>query len=307
MVPSAESKMPDLTDMFLKVFQNGTSVVVSSPTVGMQQSARQMLITAMAQFVRRIMGLPRELRDPILQMTVPDHIDIGEAGSQFTAQRDPEFVLPLARLGSQNLRLECILAVLQNSMLKLTCLRDLNALRTWLASIDFTPLQSGLLQNGFDALCALGLSDINRAGALLHQGGHFRRRRIERRLFGRGPIGRPWPAPSSWNQELGLTRMCSNLRSVEVDVALSEGFLRTLQQGHSMVEAMKQQGRDTARTYQVYRLLKLKGLKVLRLRFFTATWNATTLSAGNRALIVSWLQEKFHMHGESVQVESSDW
>ena len=270
-----------------------------SQPVTTQRDARQELITATALFVRLFMTLPRELREPILQMSAPDHIDIGEHGSQFTHARDPQFVLPLTQLGNATLRLECILALLQNSMLKLTCLRDLTNLETWLASIDFASVQTGPPQNGFDAVHALGFSDINRAGAMVP----------ERGLFGPGRIGQTFPSPSNWHQDARLTRMCNNLHTVEVDVALSDDFLRTLQRGHSMVEAMKQEVRDASRTYQVYRLLQLQGLNVLRLHFFTANWNATTLSAEDRALIVSWLQDKFDQHGQSVQVISNadDW
>jgi hypothetical protein len=58
----------------------------------------------------------------------------------------------------------------------------------------------------------------------------------------------------------------------------------------------------------IHRLLKLKGLKVLHLTFFTPLWQATMLNVEQERVITCWLQEEFEKLGQSVVVGSEfDW
>jgi hypothetical protein len=125
-------------------------------------------------------------------------------------------VTSVPRLGSKKLRLSFILAVLNNSKLKLSSLQNLNDLKSWLASIDFALLEFDQFQNGFDAVRSLSFSDINCTGG----------------------FEQTWPAPSKWADDLQLTQMCNNLLKVEVDVSLSNLFLQAIQTTGSMAEAM---------------------------------------------------------------------
>lgn len=240
------------------------------------------------------MKLPRELRDDILSMTAPDHIVLSMV--QFAPGRDPTFVSTLAQLGIENLRLECVLAVLRNSTLKLSSLNDLNNLKTWLASIDFAPVCSGRsdpLEDGFDAVRKLSFSDVNRRTGFIYIGYQYDQNRV---------------TPSSWADDVELTRMCKDLRNVELEVTLPDFFVRGLLGGGSMVEVMEGHDMDDSQTHQVSKLLRLEGLKVLRLCFYSEWWEDTLLNVEHERMITSWLQEEFEKRGQSVEVKSDfDW
>jgi len=259
----------------------------------MQRNDRRVMMTATARSVHLLETLPQELLDEILPMSVPHHIDLGSSEIKYFPGRDPSFVPSVARLGNKKLRLGYILTLLQSAKLKLSSLQDLNNLKAWLARIDFTWLQFDHLRTGFDAVRALSFSDINRAGASAYD--------------------QVWPSPSRWEDDIQLARMCRNLRSVEMDVALSDLFLLAIQEAQGMAEAiemvqdMEQEDAGASQAYQVLRFLELEGLQILNLRFFTDRWNATTLGDGEKRMITTWLEREFVHRGWSVKVEAFGW
>lgn len=249
-------------------------------------------------FGHPFMKLAREIRDVILELATPDRVDV--AKFELVPGTSPAFVPALAHKGPQQLQLECILATLQKAVLEVSTVADWHALRDWLASVDFTPLNEGL-KDGFDAVSALGFSDFNSRGRHYHP--------IEKRAadgtMRKSPYSFPVPiVPSSWGHNSELTSMCKDLRTVEVEVALPRYFLERLSAGRSVAEAMQGEGRAISWTYQICRLPKLEGLKVLRLTFFTESWKSTLLNVEQERKIITWVREEFEKRGQSVDVVS---
>ncbi|GAB7328619.1 hypothetical protein MBLNU13_g00558t1 [Cladosporium sp. NU13] len=254
---------------------------------GMDPSALQQAIEEnLALLAGLFASLPAELRNDSLQLSVPGHVDVAGANFCISQRSDPDFVPAFASKSSITRHLECIHYVLQNSMLKLSGQLDLDNLKTWLASIDCSPL-AGSGATGFDFVRALSFSDVNRSAAHVSN--------------------QTWPVASSWADDLQLARMCTNLHYVEVELSLSDRFLGAIKDASSMEEAIRMMEAMTQPTTQLTRLLELKGLKVLRLRFFTKKWIPTPLDEEKKRMITSWLEEEFKAREQSVVVVPFGW
>ena len=254
---------------------------------GMDPSAlKQAIEEDLAVFARLFAKLPAELRNDSLQLSVPGHVDLASANFYTSHRSDPDFVPAFASKSSSTRHLECIDYVLQNSMLKLSGQLDLENLKTWLAGIDCYPL-AGFGATGFDFVRALSFSDINRSAADISD--------------------QTWPVASSWADDLQLAYMCTNLRHVEVELSLSDPFLGAIQDAGSMEEAIMMMEAMAKPTTQLTRLLELKGLEVLRLRFFTKKWIAIPLGEEKKRMITSWLEEEFKAREQSVKVVAFGW
>lgn len=279
--------------LFLKAPENSTTNMPSEVAKGMKRkAAHRIVMENEAEFGRLFATLPRELRNDTLHISVPGFVDVASADFDSALGSDPDFVPAFASKTNEGIHLEIILYILQNSMLKLSGLQDLNNLTNWLASIDFSPM-AGPGATGFDFVRALSFSDINRSAAVVSD--------------------QNWPAPSSWAEDLQLTRICTALRHVEVELSLSDRFLSTIKDANSMTDALrtmyttKEPGEDNSQTYQLTRLLELKGLEVLRLRFLTEKWNMTTLNEEKKRMITSWLEKGFKALNQSVVVVPFGW
>lgn len=277
---------------FLKVPEKSPEYMSRRVAQGMKRNERRVMMTAAPVVVGKLEALPEELMDQMLPDAIPDRIDLASGKTMLVPVQLPSFMPSVLRLSSSMRRLKYIQAVLRNSVLEITSLRDLEMLNTWLESIDFTSFPHGL-RNGFDAVRALSFSDINRSASLISD--------------------KTWPAPSTWANDLELTQKCKDLQYTEVDVSLYDRFLEAIKTAYSMEEAMnvmeasKQQGEDDSQTYQLTRLLELKGLKVLRLRFFTEEWNMTTLDGEKMHMIASWLEKEFTARKQSTEVKFFGW
>lgn len=286
-MPFVNTKKLYVLTRFSKVTKNTMIHMPNKVAKGMQPSALQKAIeTDLAVFARLFADLPAELRNESLQMSVPGHVDVDSADFYISQRRDPDFVPAFADKSSATRHLECIGYVLQNSMLKLSGQLDLDNMKTWLARIDCSPLaDSGA--TGFDFVRALSFSDINRSAAHVSD--------------------QAWPVASSWADDLQLAQLCINLRHVEVELSLSDPFLGAIQDAGSMGEAIRMMEAMTQPTTQLTRLLELKGLKVLRLRFFTKKWILTPLDEEKKRMITSWLEEEFKTREQSVEVVPFGW
>jgi hypothetical protein len=80
-----------------------------------------------------------------------------------------------------------------------------------------------------------------------------------------------------------------------------------MEEAMRVMEALKEEGEDDLQTYQLTRFLELKGLKVLRLRFFTEGWNMTTLDGEKMRMITSWLEKEFTAREQSTEVKFFGW
>ena len=214
------------------------------------------------------------------------HVDVARAEFYISHRSDPDFVPAFASYSSATMHLQCIDYVLQNSMLKLSGRQDLDNLKTWLGSIDCSPL-TGPETTGFDLVRALSFSDINRSAT-----------RVSDHV---------WPAPSSWADDLQLAHMCRNLVHVEVEMSLHDPFLGAIQDADSMEEAIRMMEAVTQPTTQLTRLLELKGIQVLRLRFLTEKWIPTLLDEQKKRMITSWLEKEFKAREQSVVVVPFGW
>jgi hypothetical protein len=276
----------------MKVTQNETTYMPREVAEGMQCNARRIMMTAAPVVVEKLQALPEELMDKMLPEAVPDRIDLANPETVLVPGRLPSFMPSVIRLSNSMRQLKYIQAVLRNSVLEVTGLRDLNMLKTWLESIDFMSLPHNL-RNGFDAVRALSFSDINRSASLVSN--------------------QTWPVPSTWANDLELIQKCKDLHYVKVDVSLSDRFFGVIEHAYSMEEAMrvmealKEEGEDDLQTYQLTRFLELKGLKVLRLRFFTEGWNMTTLDGEKMRMITSWLEKEFTAREQSTEVKFFGW
>jgi hypothetical protein len=111
-------------------------------------------------------------------------------------------------------------------------------------------------------------------------------------------------APSSWADDLEFTRMCKLLHTVEMNVALPSYFLHRLRGGQTMEQVVQGHSDDRDELLPIHRLLKLKGLRVLHLIFFTQLWQATMLNVEQERVIICWLQQEFKKLDQSVKVVS---
>ena len=286
-MPFVNTKKLHVLTRLSKVTKNTMIHMPSKVAKGMKPSALKQAIEAdLAVFAGLFANLPAELRNDSLQMSVPGHIDVDSADFYISQRRDPDFVPAFADKSSAARHLECIYYVLQNSMLKLSGQLDLDNLKTWLASIDCSPL-AGSGVTGFDFVRALSFSDINRSAAQVSD--------------------QTWPVASSWADDLELAHMCTNLRHVEVELSLSDPFLRAIQDAGSLEEAIRMMKAMAQPTTQLTRLLELKGLEVLRLRFFTKKWGPTPSEEDKKRMITSWLEEEFKAREQSVVVVPFGW
>lgn len=249
------------------------------------------------QFIDSLMDLPQELRDEILKLSVPEHIKL--SFFELSTERDPAFVPIIAQEGNERLRHECILATLQNTMFRVATEKYLVKLRKWLASIDFESLPGNDKKDGFDAVRRLEFSDKFHVETHRQLAVNFA---ADGTRHGSCSSLHPRVKPSSWEQDLELTRMCRDLRTVHMEVCLPDYLLDRLSRGRNM-EQVLQAGRNSP-MHPFQRLLSLKGLKRLRLTFFTSYWETTQLNVERERRITCWLHEEFEMLGESVEVVS---
>lgn len=241
------------------------------------------------------MGIPQTLREEIIRMSLPHNMKV--ALPKYTPGTDPKFVPALSTLGSEELRLECVLAVLENATFRVSSMDEAVNLRIWLTSIGFAPLRLGNLsplKNGFSAVRALSFSDTNRVR--VHKDTFYNRGRLSS-YYHNTKI-----EPSTCAGDLELTRMCTDLRTVEIAVSLPEKFLREMSVNYwrSMNEIILQVGGFGK--YQLNKLLKLRGLKVLRLCFFNSVWEKEDLMGP----ILEWLRKEFEKRGQAVEIVEKD-
>jgi hypothetical protein len=246
----------------------------------------------------KLTKLEPEIRSLIFRMSAPKHVDL--AAFEFPPGKDPTFVsgITTQRYNPQ-LRLEDIEALLQNTVLEVTTKEALaNALK-WLVSIEFLPLKGDKQTSGLDEVRALGFSDANRVETHRYTVDEFAVDGTEDTTV---HFRQTSVAPSSWADDLELTRMCKLLDTVEMKVALPSYFLDRLRGGQPMEHVVQGHTDDLDQLLPIHRLLRLEGFKVLRLTFFTHLWQATLLNVDQERLIICWLQEEFQKRGQSIKV-----
>jgi hypothetical protein len=254
----------------------------------------------------KLTKLEPEIRSLIFGLSALEHIDL--AAFDFPPGREPTFVSAISQQNDDQLRLEDIEALLLKAVLEVTTKEASANVLKWLASVDFMPLKGDKqapIQNGFDAVRALGFSDVNRVETHRYAVDEFTN---DGTRYTTEHSRQTNVAPSSWADDLEFTRKCKRLRTVEMKVALPSYFLERLRGGQPMEHVVQGHSDDRDELLPIHRLLKLKGLKVLHLTFFTPLWQATMLNVEQERVITCWLQEEFEKLGQSVVVGSEfDW
>jgi hypothetical protein len=241
-----------------------------------------------------------DVRTIILEVLAMEHIDL--SAFKFPPGQDPTFVEAIAQEGNRQLRLEHIKTLLMKAVLEVTTKEASANVLKWLASVNFMSLKGdkqASVKSGFDAVRTLGFSDVNRVETHRYTVYEFT---DDGTRYTTDHTRQTTVAPSSWADDLELRRKCKRLQTVEMKVALPSYFLERLRGGQTMEQVVQGHSTDRDDLLPIHRLLKLKGLKVLRPTFFTHLWQATMLNVEQERVIISWLQEEFKKLGQSVKV-----
>jgi hypothetical protein len=290
MIPSTDNECVVVLTLLLKVTLDNTTDMSSVAASHRKVDAEPFELTK----------LRPEIRSQIFGMSAPKHIDL--AAFEFPPGKDPTFVSGITQQQhNRQLRLEDIEALLQKTVLEITTKVALVNALNWLVSVDFLPLKGDKQTSGLDEVLALGFSDANRVKTHRYTADEFANDGTRDTTV---HLRQTDVAPSSWADDLELTRRCKRLRTVEMKVALPSYFLERLRGGQTMEQVVQGHTADLDELLPIHRLLKLEGLKELRPTFFTHLWQATMLNVEQERVIICWLQEEFKKRGQSVKVVS---
>jgi hypothetical protein len=282
---------------------------------------RQAKLAAAKLFMR----LPKDLRLCVIEQSVPDRVD---EYHMYSPRNEPGFMSlsPLAHLGDQVDRLEWTKTLLWNTLLHIQSVEDLRLLQKWLTSIDFAPLRSDNLNSGFDAVHHLSFTDLfNLSNPRLPIP------REEYNSDGTTPshywnyayyFWEPFTWLPVWDDCVALTRLCKELRTLDLRAYLSENLMAKLHERDNMAAVLGiANSEDVAEdcngvtksskehfndpdALQIVRLLDLQGVKVLRVLFWTPWYEFAKLSEEKVNMIAHWLEDRFHSRGQRVEVQA---
>jgi hypothetical protein len=273
---------------------------------------RQEMIAGAKVFMR----LPENLRINVLEQSVPDLVvDFYMAAPKY---EEPFFMSssPLAHLGNQVDRLNYTKILLRNTVLHIWSVKDLQDLHRWLATIDFTPLGLGNLNDGFGGVRHLSFTDLlNLSDARLPIP------RDEYNSDGTTPTD-VWKFASGfwtiysdkpvWNDCIALTRLCKDLHTLNLRVELSGNLMQRLHKHDNMAAVLRvadveadsaEEHSDDCGALQIVRLLDLQGLRVLRVLFYTWNYESAKVSEEKLLMITHWLEDGFHSRRQKIKVE----
>lgn len=321
MLPFLDRNVICVLTRSLKVSKNDeTAYMPSKIATKMPCNAPWKNRQAMIAGAKLYMRLPKDLRINVLEHSVPDVVyDFYMPG------REPSFMslTPLAHLGDQVDRLNYTKTLLRNTVLYVWGVEGLRDLHKWLATIDFAPLRSDNLDNGFDGVRHLEFSDLlNLSSSRLpfpreayNSDGtsptHFRHFEYDW-YYGDTSIWRP-----VWEDCLALTRLCKNLHTLELRVRLPDNLMPKLHENDNMAAVLgnadtqgdsgngdSEDVAEMSDAVQIVRLLDLQRLRVLRVLFYTPWYVSIMLSEEKVRMVARWLEDGFRSRGQKIEVKA---
>jgi hypothetical protein len=326
MVLFSEANVFSVLTRSLKGSRNKTALMPSAIAINMLCNAAWKRRQGMISAARGFMRLPKDLRINVLEQSVPDRVDdFFMVGSR----NEPSFMSwsPLAHFGGQLHHLNYTKILLRRTVLHINSVEDLRLLRRWLATVDFTPMGSDTLNNGFDGVRHLSFTDLlNLSDAHLpFPSGEYNSDGTTPAHYWRF-VYWSWE-PSTWKPVwadcVALTRQCKDLRTLELPLRLSENLMARLHEQNNMdavLGTVKSEGAAEVSSgvtrvsedhfnhpdaNQIVRLLDLQGLRVLRVLFYAPWYESDELSEEQLSMISRWLEGRFKSRGQAVEVQGT--
>ena len=242
-----------------------------------------------------------------------------------TYRNEPDFMLrgpqmhPLGHLGDQIQRLNYVKILLRNTVLHIDSVEQWSRLYKWLEAVDFAPLGLEILDSGFDAVHHLSFRDLlnltdeylpipreayepdgtTPTDFIRYLRSHYYNDMLSWKLV--------------WNDCVALTRLCKDLRTVELRARLPGSLMVRLHTEDSMAAVLgtadiegdpSERRFDGYDAHQILRLLDLQNLKVLDVLFYASSFESDKLSEDKVRMIASWLEDRFAARRQTVKVQA---
>jgi len=295
-----------------KVSDNETTYMPSEIATKMPYNADWKTRQAMIAAARVFVHLPEDLQTDVIEQSVPDRV---MGFNPFYPRNEPMFMSwsPLAHLGDQLHRLKYVKILLRNTELHIPSMDDMRYLCNWLSTIDFAPLCSDILSDGFDAVRHLSFTELSdmRDTTLPISGGKYNsaaRMPIQAWKDARYRVD-SFSSRSTWSDCVALTRLCKDLRILDLRVHLSEELIARLHEHDNMEAVLNiREYFKHPHAHQIIKFLDLQGLRTLCVLFYDYWWRSAKPSEEKLCMLAHWLEEQFHSRGQKVEVEATfEW
>lgn len=269
---------------------------------------RQAMIAAARVFVH----LPEDLQTNVIEQSVPDRI-MGFNVTYPRVNRRPGSWTPLALLGDHLHRLKYVKILLRNTEVHIRSMDDMRYLCNWLSAIDFAPLRSDILNDGFDAVRHLSFTELSDmpdqtlpiSDGKYNSAAHMPIQAWKDARYRFDPSG----SRSTWSDCVALTRLCKDLRILDLRVHLSGELIARLHEHDNMEAVLNiREYYKHPHAHQIIKFLDLQGLRTLRVLFYDYWWLSAKPSEEKLRMLAHWLEEQFHSRGQKVEVEAKfEW